>query len=536
MNTNVNVNEIPKLNRVIRLDSIPLDQTYFTEEGYLRDRPILTRVGIFEYTNSDGSIRRELRLPEDVFDPASLSSYKGKPVVISHDAGLINKENVGEESIGTVLSEGFRDGDNVRAEIVIHDTDAMKQSKMKELSLGYSLDLEETPGKWNGQRYDAIQRNIRINHLALVREARAGERARLNIDGRDRNKKQGGKIMKKVSHRTARVDGILSAEELEKAIAEYKAKYGAQNAEAEKTDAEETEEVVAPVAAPAEKKAKPAPKVEVEVEDADDPEAEQMTVEEQVEEIKDEHKDEDNPDMQKLFDIIDSLLAEREFKKGKTESADAEEEVQEPAKEEVTAEEEIVTDADDTEESEDVEFVGEEEELDGEDEEEEEVDMTELDIPDQEDGDDDIIPYQEAEDCGRNCDDMDDPIPDFKPSNLKPGEVMNADSVDKIVRARIDVGMMGKALNMDGLERMNIMAARKAVIRAVRPGMRLDGKSAAFINAAYAMACEEVRTCRRKDTKYQKRQMFNGTKRKMAHADSSDKARDRMIRKQLNRK
>ena len=63
----------PKLKRVIRLDSLPLSQTYFTPEGYLVDRPILTSTGIFEYKNPDGSIRRELRLPEDVFDPESQS-------------------------------------------------------------------------------------------------------------------------------------------------------------------------------------------------------------------------------------------------------------------------------------------------------------------------------------------------------------------------------------------------------------------------------------------------------------------------------
>lgn len=340
--------------------------------------------------------------------------------------------------------------------------------------------------------------------------------------------------MKKTSHKAARADGILSAEELEKAIAEYKAKYGAQNAEAEKTDAEETTEVAAKPEAAAEKPApvKAEPKVELEVEDADDPEAEPLTVEEQVEEIKDEHKDEDNPDMQKLFDIIDSLLAEREFKGGKAESADSEEEEQEVAKPKKGEPEleEIVADGEDDEEI-DLEA---EEQTDAD--EEEDVDPDELDIPEQEDEDDDIIPNQEAEDCGdENCDENDDPIPDYKPSDLKPGEVLNADSVDKIVRARIDVGMMGKALNMDGLERMNLMKARKAVIKAVRPGMRLDGKSAAFINAAYAMACEEIRTRKRKDTKYQKRQMFNGTKRPMAHADSSDKARDRMIKKQMSR-
>ena len=182
-----------KLNRVIRLDSLPLGQTMFTQEGYLLDRPILTSTGIFEYANPDGSVRRELRLPEEVFDPESLRSYKGKPIIVTHDAGLIDKNNVEDEQIGTILSEGYQSGNDVRAEIVIHDTDTMKESGLKELSLGYNLDLDETPGEWEGEHYDAVQRNIRINHLALVREARAGEQARLNIDGRDNKILKGGK-------------------------------------------------------------------------------------------------------------------------------------------------------------------------------------------------------------------------------------------------------------------------------------------------------------------------------------------------------
>ena len=52
------MSEAPKLSQVIRLDSLPLNQTYFTPEGYLMDRPILTSTGIFEYTNPDGSVRR----------------------------------------------------------------------------------------------------------------------------------------------------------------------------------------------------------------------------------------------------------------------------------------------------------------------------------------------------------------------------------------------------------------------------------------------------------------------------------------------
>ena len=216
--------EPPKLIRARRLDSIRLDEndrTYFTEEGYLVDHPILTSCGIFEYTNPDGSTRKELRLPEHVFDKESLKSYKGKPVIITHDAGYVNKKNVDSEQIGTILTDGYQDGEDVRAEIIIHDTDSMKSCGLRELSLGYSLDLIEEPGTWKGQHYDAVQTNIRVNHLALVGTARAGDQARLNIDGSTEPTLKGGKAMTKVTN----VDGgAMTPEELKKAIEAYKAR------------------------------------------------------------------------------------------------------------------------------------------------------------------------------------------------------------------------------------------------------------------------------------------------------------------------
>jgi hypothetical protein len=213
------MNEIPKLQRVTRLDSIKVDETYYTSEGFLIDHPIVTTVGIFEYMNPDGSIRRELRLPEEVFAPESLASYKGKPIIVTHRAGRVTTDNVEKETIGTILSEASKDGENVRVEIVIHNTDALKTG-LRELSLGYDLDLDETPGEWNGQPYDAIQRNIRVNHLALVSAARAGEQARLNID--EKENLTGGPEMEQ-----NKTDSGLSPEELEEAIADYIAKKNA---------------------------------------------------------------------------------------------------------------------------------------------------------------------------------------------------------------------------------------------------------------------------------------------------------------------
>lgn len=187
------------LKRVLRLDSVALDETYFTKEGYLVDCPIVTSVGIFEYQAPNGKIRRELRLPEYVFEKKSLESYKGMPIIVTHEAGAVDKSNVDEEIIGTILSDGLPSGDNVRAEIIIHDTMAMKKSGLRELSLGYNLVLEETPGMWRGEPYDAIQKEIRINHLALVQKARAGEKARLNIDGKSgKNFLKGEKALRRL--------------------------------------------------------------------------------------------------------------------------------------------------------------------------------------------------------------------------------------------------------------------------------------------------------------------------------------------------
>ncbi|MBB2918324.1 DUF2213 domain-containing protein [Cupriavidus alkaliphilus] len=165
----------------MRFDTTPLRATS-TAEGYLRDSPILTRVGIFPYKRQDGTTRYELRPPEEVFHADTLASLKGIPITDGHP-GLVNSRNAKQHSVGTVLSEGRQDGENTVGDIVIHDTSPIVAGK-KELSCGYTLTLDETPGEWNGQRYDAVQRNIRYNHTALVRAGRAGN-ARLNLDAAD---------------------------------------------------------------------------------------------------------------------------------------------------------------------------------------------------------------------------------------------------------------------------------------------------------------------------------------------------------------
>ena len=517
----------PKLQRVIRLDSLPLGQTMFTHEGYLMDRPILTSIGIFEYHNPDGSVRRELRLPDEVFAKESLESYKGKPIIVTHDAGLIDKNNVHEESIGTILSDGYQDGDDVRAEIVIHDTDEMRECRLKELSLGYNLDLDETPGEWNGEPYDAIQRNIRINHLALVREARAGEQARLNIDSRDNKILKGGKSImakskKKFTKKTARRDGVLSPEELAKAIEQYKARRAermaavADEEDLEKKGAEAAVDEETVVAASGQNPEDIEEQVQLvkdrrdRRDEAGDPE----TVEEAQGVIANQDKDIDI-----LFDIIDTLLAKEAFDEAEEETPVEGETAEDEDEEAETAEDEGEEGEETTAEDEGEEETASEENTDEDDE-------TACDEDDEEIAEDDDDEVVEGEETAEDDDDEEE-VPAETGS-------MNADSVDAIVRTRIQLGMIGRTLNLDGLENMSIMKAKKKVIKAVRPGIRLDGKGATFINAAYALACDEVKNLGKKDTAYQKKQMFN---KNVSRADGksvrsgAQSARERMIKR-----
>lgn len=469
-------NAPPKLKRVRRLDSIRLDaddRTYFTEEGYLVDHPVLTSVGIFEYMNPDGTIRRELRLPEHVFAEKSLKTYRGKPVIITHMAGKISKNNVDREQIGTILSDGYQDGDDVRAEIIIHNTDAMKSSGLKELSLGYNLDLIEEPGEWNGQPYDAVQTNIVINHLALVASARAGDQARLNIDGSDEPELKGGKVTAsgtgqenqehlpfgsnvggddkkneggKKPMANLNMDGFdMTPEQLVEAISQYKASHEAGGSAAAAGDgagASGTAGKESPAGAA--KQGPAAAEVPSAVPAASAPQEPPAA--------NPEKKDAD--DLTPLIAAVEQLLEALKEKGGNTDKAEGGAVAPASAGEGAPA-------------------------------------------GVKQDGEGAGIPA----DCGKEDTDTD--------GSGDRSQSLNADSADDLFRQRLGICRIGDRLGLEGLETMSILDGKKAVIAKVLPDMRLDGKDTAYVDAAYDIAVEKA--CKRKDVNYQRQQMAGGT-------------------------
>ena len=180
-------------------------------EGFLTGQPIVTNVGVFTYRDKDGKIIRELRPPEEVFDENSLNSLKLKPVTNNHPKDLVTIDNVKKYEIGTTGDSVYSDFYAVSVPISIRDEKSINDVKngKRALSCGYTADLDFTPGNWMGIPYDAIQRNIRYNHVAIVDKGRAGDLAVMRLDSNEailindslyiennnENNNNGGKIM-----------------------------------------------------------------------------------------------------------------------------------------------------------------------------------------------------------------------------------------------------------------------------------------------------------------------------------------------------
>jgi hypothetical protein len=172
----------------LRLDIGSLRAPVYRSDGTARVDAYLTRVGVFSYSNPDGTVRKELRLPEEVFSADALESFEGVPLTDDHPEGAVTGANAVKLARGAVGDTVKRDGEFVKARITVLDAGLiakMKAGKV-ELSCGYTCDLERKPGEHPVHgRYDAVQRNIRGNHVAVVSAGRAGSDVRARMDAAD---------------------------------------------------------------------------------------------------------------------------------------------------------------------------------------------------------------------------------------------------------------------------------------------------------------------------------------------------------------
>ncbi|RVL09921.1 DUF2213 domain-containing protein [Sinorhizobium meliloti] len=168
-------------------DLAPIAGTRRTADGYLVADVRTARTGIQLYAGHEVgkpemATVKVYRPEHQVFDKASLCSYAHKPVTNDHPDEAVTADNWKALSVGSIGDEVARDGEFVRIPLIVMDAAAIKaiDEGKRELSAGYTCDLAWEPGTTpEGEKYDAIQKNIRINHVAIVQRGRAGSEARI---------------------------------------------------------------------------------------------------------------------------------------------------------------------------------------------------------------------------------------------------------------------------------------------------------------------------------------------------------------------
>jgi hypothetical protein len=172
-----------------RYDVSQISDYQITEEGYLKVRARIARTGIQSYTDASGGIRLEYRPEEEVASSEALDSFREKCLTKEHPPVLLDASNTKDYAVGfTSADVSYSDG-FVESTLTVTDKETIEEimrGNVREVSCGYKVDYVDQPGTTpDGQHYDGIQKNIRGNHVAIVKRARGGANVRLMLDSAD---------------------------------------------------------------------------------------------------------------------------------------------------------------------------------------------------------------------------------------------------------------------------------------------------------------------------------------------------------------
>lgn len=183
-----------------------------TVEGFLICKNVpIARTGSMEYQARDlqldgnpDSIVTVVRRKEDVFEPAALASFEGKPVTDGHPPESVEPVNFAAYTKGHVQNVRRR-GDFVVADLYINDPTLISEIRngiKREVSCGYMCEYVPDMGMYK-------QTKIRGNHVAVVPRGRAGHE--VSIKDEDPNYNKGGKkTMGKFTKEMLKIFGAAS--------------------------------------------------------------------------------------------------------------------------------------------------------------------------------------------------------------------------------------------------------------------------------------------------------------------------------------
>lgn len=171
------------------MDSIAMDRNSIRrvdQDGHLFvEMTPISKANICPYYGKEIPNAAQMGLdPERVYklyrDPKELAkaagSFAGKPILLIHTP-VSADEHPREVVIGSVGNTVEFKAPYLMAPLNIWDGEAIElieTDEQKELSCGYRYRADMTSGTVNGETFDGIMRDIGGNHVALVREGRAG--------------------------------------------------------------------------------------------------------------------------------------------------------------------------------------------------------------------------------------------------------------------------------------------------------------------------------------------------------------------------
>lgn len=172
--------------------------------GFLTAPVKLARTGVQHYMGfelgltGDDALRKigVLRHPDDVFHTDSVKSFVNLVVTDDHPDNLVTIENVKTLQTGQV-SDVKKMSSTLDGVVTITDKGQIEKIKSgkSEVSVGYTNDLIQEKGSYDGIDYEYRQTNIRANHLAIVGAGRCGASCRITTD----NKKEINSVKIKIN-------------------------------------------------------------------------------------------------------------------------------------------------------------------------------------------------------------------------------------------------------------------------------------------------------------------------------------------------
>ncbi|EKR54459.1 DUF2213 domain-containing protein [Leptospira interrogans] len=182
------------MQRVTSFDTGEIE-VYETDEGFLRARVTIARTGVFLYLR-DGKVQREAKLPEELFKKSTIDSCRLKPVTDGHPplndcGGLITPANYQKYTKGTFGDTvEIVSGDRIQTTEMVYDESLMfslRAGEKRQVSVGFESWIDKTPGLFPGtnEPYDAVQRDIAVNHLSHVPQGKGGKEVKIHLDSSD---------------------------------------------------------------------------------------------------------------------------------------------------------------------------------------------------------------------------------------------------------------------------------------------------------------------------------------------------------------